>query len=255
MTGDAERRSACSPPRSRRGSCSLRRPRGAGRPPGRPRRRSVRLHEPAVAPRPARHRRRELERLRAVHLHLELAAAISRALHQRERQHQLARAGRRAELHRHFHALLRPAPLARRRGLLRPRGHRRAPALGSARHRRRDPELRAAEDRLGDAAALPLADVPPADVRLRRRARREDVRPDAARRRGRQPAARPHAGQLHHPRRLRPEQHHRGPAPDVPQHGVHDARLVGLRRRRARLLVRRHGGALLGRLGGRGSAA
>ena len=122
-------------------------------------------------------------------------------------------AGLRAELHGHLHALLRLAPLARRpRPTSSPRSSPSGRSRGS-RARRRDPELRAPEDRIGDPAALPLADLLPPDHRVRRRSRR-------ARRRTRcSSGPSSTAGgsschrQLHDPRLLRQELRHLGSAP------------------------------------------
>ena len=124
------------------------------------------------------------------------------------------------------------------------------PLLAASRDRRGDPEFRAPEDRLPDWPALPIPRSMPADDRIRRQAR--------SRRRPTRCSSRPTvdkrrlvvtAGNFTDPRHVRQELGHRGSAPRVPQHGLHDARLVGLSRRRARVFVRRSRGALLGRLG------
>ena len=109
--------------------------------------------------------------------------------------------------------------------------------------------IRAPEDGLGDADALQIQALSATDHRARRPRGRQVLGSDAARQPGRQPALRPHGGQLQHSRLLRPELVlGRFPAA-VLQHGVPHVRGLRLRRRRPGLCVGRHRRALPGRLG------
>ena len=93
------------------------------------------------------------------------------------------------------------------------------------------------------------ATVLPPDHRPRRRAPIAGLEPDAARHHRRPPTHRHHRRQLQRAGHLRSEQRHRGSAPDVLQHGVHDPLVVGLRRRRARLHLRPRRRIVLGPAG------
>ena len=212
------------------------------------RRRPVQRDERARASRPSRCVRRALERVRSVHLHLELEAAVLRAVHQPERQQSLAPHPWRAQLLRHLHRVPRRQAVEGRRGVRGAGDHLAQAAVAPDRPRERHPERRAAEDRRRDAGAVHVARLPAADLRPRGRAAPPRLRTDAA---GLDDQATAHRGahrRFQRPRLPRQEQLRRRPAAAVHEHGLPHLLGLRLRRRRARLRLRRRGRAVVGRL-------
>src|SRR5438046_8984794 len=120
-----------------------------------------------------------MERLWPGYVHIELEAAISRAVYELEWQSELAAPGSGKKLYRHDHPLPRRAIMEGRGCIRCSRSDFTAWILSAPRPGRSHSELRIAKNRQRDTAAVPLACIHSPDTRARRRAGPQRLRADA----------------------------------------------------------------------------
>src|SRR5690242_1711342 len=122
-----------------------------------------------------------MERLRPGHVHIQLEAAISRAVYELEWQSELVAPGPGKKLYRHDHSLRRRTIMEGRGCIRCSRSDFTARILRSARPGRSHTEFRIAKNRQRDTAALSFACIHSPDIRARRRADQQRIRSAAAR--------------------------------------------------------------------------